>query len=252
MKPNEDNEFRQDPGEIVFNGPHPVPPNGTSQCTRDFPCQAAHLFTEYPGLGVAHGCKANDWRLHRNSDGPFMSWGHDRAAAIGKDTCRLWVILNPKVDVGSLFAAPANNATIAAGDAIPMGSSTVSEGFNQVSRTVLRAEVDGLYNFGCQATLTSSNAPRGAQLRMTVRHQGRNTWAGYRTQNIEIDNYGFEVHTAAENVAISGLLNIKKNETLSIVNTGQYATTYSEFGFWIIKAAGYWQPLSRRQGGDGH
>jgi hypothetical protein len=94
---------------------------------------------------------------------------------------------------------------------------------------------DGLYLFGFSATLSSTKAPAGARLAMALYVDSAVTlWEGFRAQDIEI-YYETTTYTK-ENVAVSGILWCEKDQVLTVRNTGEYATDYEDFCFWVTPA----------------
>jgi len=236
-KPNEESIATMDPAMFVVNGPQSILPDRYGVCSRDWPLPVLHDGSDddLPN-GAPCGPMAGQWWV--SSTGYcFTCISHDVAARSGKG------------EIHTAWIAPSNHQARKCG--VGFAGATVGSGLTitpldlQKALGVTRNEVGdgliidlaGLYLVSFACTLTSSDAPRGAFLKLTLYlDQDDAGYAVERSQDIERDNYGTEFLTTRENVAApSCLVNADKDQVLTVKNTSAYSVLVSHFWLSVLR-----------------
>lgn len=233
----------QDPTMLWVNGPTPIPPGGFGKASQDWPLQVLHNGKE-DALPNGYDC-GPPWPELTDPKDAFAVWsggnafvclGHDATLAGGKGSLHtIWIAPNTRrgricngvaTFSGSYHKEPATlSFYVGAGeDALhpPLrGAAAQSDGF--------RVYDDCLLWLSFSATLTSSDATEGDPLGMRICVDGKES-ALYAYRSLEIDtDYPATTYRTNENVATSGLLQVKRNQVITLVvgTTDDYATTAS-------------------------
>jgi len=131
------------------------------------------------------------------------------------------------------------------------GQRNITYAFRQVqgsSTPVVLVNKNGIYQFNFSATVSSTTAPRGAPLVLQAQQYSPETistyfgWpnlgvGGFRLQDIEQDVYYLDDFYTAENIAFSGLWELRSGQGILIRNLSQYSLVLQSVFFNIVKVA---------------
>lgn len=253
-------ESNQFPSRMIFNGPTPIPPERYGQGTQDCPARALIEaedmdFSEAETAIHEWGAQDDSWYLKPVARGPFHDIGLDRSTVpLGSGESLLWVQrgnIRPPV-YSSTFR---NNLTeIQPGDPVAPVADTyrdpASEGLPSgvlATAVGLYTTLSGSYLFGFSGSLYSNSAPRGTQLTLRL-YRSTNpdtvisgsadmTATSYnvvRTQDIETDEYGADILTTMENVAMGGPIQLTAGDSIAIINDSAYPVVVAAVNFWAM------------------
>ena len=236
-KPNEESIATQDSAMFVANGPQSILPGKYGVCSRDWPLPVLHDGeNDHLPNGAPCGPAADLWWV-MSTGFCFTCISHDIAGRSGKG------------DVHTTWIAPSNHQARKCG--VAFGGATVGSGMtvwpldaqkmlgltkNEYGDGLI-VDLAGLYIVSFAATLSSSEAPRGSSLKLTLYLDSDD--AGYcveRAQDIERDNYGTNFLTTRENVAAPQcLINADKDQVLTVKNTSAYSVTVANYWLSVLR-----------------
>ncbi len=230
-KPDSDSEAMQNPAMLLVNGPTPIPPGKYGKATQDWPATVLHDGKE-DGLpnGFPCGPKADSWYVW-SGGAAFTAQTHDiarpvTAPADGVHT--VWIGLGNGKNQGSQIGVTGGGTGVAVNDFIPLFGTQIADGAEINSGgDGVKITKAGIWFVSASATLSSTTAPRGSHLRMSL--YKNTTWTGflgYRLQDIEEGEYGDEELTTAENVCFPAILDLEVDDELKLKNDGGYETDY--------------------------
>lgn len=252
-KCNEDGQARQDPSEFMFNGPVPCPSLRYGEGTEDYPCQVLHDGTNdsLPNRRTC-GPVANRWWV-LSGGSAWSCVSHDVLAAAGENFVHTVWIRPATRQALSAHGRSQISGTYSSGAYITFGTESLVTAFGAGGEDSewLKTLRSGMYWFSFHAKVTSATAPRAAPLSVTLYKAliaegetvpGSPVTTGYigeRDQDIERDNYGTEFQKTAENVAFSGIENLKKGELLRLRNTSAHSIVLTSGMFSIMNVGQY-------------
>jgi hypothetical protein len=239
-QPDAMSERLQNPALLAVNGPTPILCDEIGRCTQDWPAQVLYDTSGgFPSVGTLVGPEAGSW-YPSNSGFAFSIVALDSSQAYwqpSQNRAVHWIA--PRTGLITHGARAVLGASVVdSGDVIPINSllANAGEGISDSSDGGLEVSHAGFYLFGFSATLSSTAAPRGSELRMQLHVDGVSTnFLGFRGNDIEEDSYGNPIHYTEENVAVTGLVPLNAGSIVTIKNTGYYQMTVAAFVFWLSK-----------------
>lgn len=248
---------------FIFNLGRSCPIQGKGEGTADFPCQALFRPTRptsrFPfgstdgstptannafGTGSLCGARtgsaalSGDWWLDISAR-HFICKSLDQSQPISGGLRTIWVEPNNASPQRAHGTCVASGAILAAGAFLqivgpvePFTNVTVSGG-------KMLSSVYGQFTFAMSATVSSSTAPRGAPLALTVSRSNNSNsvdnsvstqqWTAMRLQDIERDTYYIDEFYTAENVAVAGFEFLSPGQGLQVRNVSGYPLTLQHF-----------------------
>lgn len=257
-KCNADGESRQDPTEFVFNGPVPIPPLTYGECTEDMPCQVLHngrldRLNNFTPCGPVK----DQWyvRSHRSA---FTCVSHDVLAAAGN-----WVVHTIWIQRGSGQTVSAHGrylvsaSGLATSEYLPIGTGTLEVNVQKDSDGWLQILRSGIYQVSLFGKLSSTSAPLGAPLSITLYKKPAGEtddsdpgdpestiYVAERDEDIEQDTSYITATRTAENVAFSGPENLKRGDRLRLRNTSAHSITLVKGYFTLASIGAYYEAAS--------
>jgi hypothetical protein len=248
---------RQNPAEFVFNLQTPIPRFSVGEATQDYPARVLHdgrkdRLPNWRSCGPVRG----QWWVY---SGPtaFTCQTHDATKVAGaRGVHTVWVY--PRSQPASVHGiASLTPTTVLANSYIPLSGTAIAFNLSLgVSGDFVIAQRAGLYAIDFAATVSSTSAPRGATLSLTLYRRDTNNnsiitaYRGQRLQDIEEDQYGTNVLYTAENVAFPAIQNLATNEGVGIRNTSGYPLGVSSPLLRIIRAGDYIESSSSGNSGN--
>lgn len=235
-------ERSQNPALFAVNGPKTIRIGGTGTVSQDWPLQVYHngaqnLLFNGQRCGVLEG-SFSIW----GGLGGFTCLSHDPTNPIGSSAHHTaWISPAAGAEPLVRYATGANQFSshnVQPGDPFLFGdggTGTTNESrfmqIGQVANNIITLYRDGVYIVNVFATVWSSTAPRGASLQFAFQSRtGEGEWAtralGLRYQDIEENQSGDNIFTSRENVCISLVREMERNEQFRFINSGEYFTSY--------------------------
>jgi hypothetical protein len=253
-RPNTAAAREQNPYKIAVAGPQPI--DGYGVVTQDWPALVAFSVDEPLALGQSCGPKAGSY-LCSPAGTAFVCLGYDGSTKDSRGPGRVpgetaiydgpegpyklaWIA--PNVTLGVRGRAHASGTSPVAADArVAIGCQPsardlvdLSPDADEDAGDALVPLVAGWWHVGFGATLSSTAAPRGEPLELTLEVDGSLTsYKAYRLQDIELDGYDNPVLYTAESVAWSGIVELEADTEIAVVNSGAYETAIGGFYFWM-------------------
>ncbi len=248
------------------NGPTPIEPGGYGKCTQDYPMRVS-LISAGGGIIGGHGRFDNvgpvdaSWHVSINKPA-FEIVNIDYANPIGEELpddwapgdavagklYTVWVaplrrfrpsgaaVSYPPIGGVSPFTQASGEFFVLAGRyLLPEDAESVRITDDNLG---LECQLDGLFTFGCQASLHSSEADDGDLLRYDIQVDGVNTgFFGFRAQHTGYAG-GYAGMPTSENVAVTGLLNLTAGQIVAVCNTSAFDLSVGGFQFWACRLGG--------------
>jgi hypothetical protein len=238
-KPNEEGESRQCAEDFVFNGPVPIEPQQPGVCTQDYPCQVLHNGDNDQLLnGQPCGPVRDRWYV-LSGGSAFACKSHDVGFAAGRGLIHtIWIDRANRTSViaRGRFAVPASD--LAVGEFAPISTGTLVSNTVETEGEWVTVQRDGLYLVSFHGKMTSSDAARGNELKLTLytkpaddedgtEHDPEATpYIASRDQDIEKDA-GVDIQTTGENVAFTGFVSLSAGDMIGLKNTCAKLVTLS-------------------------
>lgn len=243
-RPNGYIEQSQNPAQLMFNGPTPIPPGQFGSATQDFPARVLHERSESSGTsaGLRSTCgpRRDSWKAWSTGKAFDLVAVDKSGASVAAGDELLWVTrgkLDPAVyDAAfrvSLVEIPSGGTIMPLADAY---RDPASDGLPQgvfFGPSGLEFTISGSYLVGFSLSLFSNSAPRGGLLAVGLYYDGAATqYTAVRTQDIERDEYGTNILTTLENVCQAGPLRIAAGKTLELRNASNYPIFATPATLW--------------------
>ncbi len=253
-RPTEETVAEGNPARFAFNMHIPIAKSrgskerGIGVVTLDFPARVLHDGST-DGLPNGYDCgpRADSFSIWSDGSG-FTCLSHDVSGAVSENATGIHTIFVARSSrqngghgrgTGRLVdGSPDSHVELA------LGSLDSGVYIDEATPHVIRVRTPGLYQFGWQCRLHSTNAPRGGLLQLTtmriVRQQsqdlpGPTLYSGSRLQEYEQDGYGNDIARGQEHVAVTGWENLNADGGIAIKHTGSYKQTVASFSWWILK-----------------
>lgn len=243
-KPSGYIEASQNPAELMFNGPTPIPPGKFGAATQDFPARVLHERSESGGAGIAMGAacgpRRDSWKAWSTGRAFNVVTVDTSGASVPAGDELLWVTrgkFDPAVyDAAfrvSLIETPSGGVIRPLVDFYRDPSSSGQPQGVYFGASGLDFTISGSYLVGFSLSLFSNDAPRGGILAVGLFYDGQATqYTAVRTQDIERDEYGANILTTIENVCQAGPLRIAAGKTLELRNGCNYTIFATPATLW--------------------
>lgn len=237
-------EQSQNPAQLLFNGPTPIPPGRYGSATQDFPARVLHEKSDSSdsvvGLRGTCGPRRNSWKAWSTGRAFDLISVDKSGASVAEGDELLWVTrgkLDPavydaafrvslvEIPSGGVIAPLADAYRDPNSDGLPQGVYFGTSG--------LEFTVSGSYLVGFSLSLFSGSAPRGSLLAVGLYYDDLATqYTAVRTQDIERDEYGVNLLTTLENVCQAGPLRIAAGKKLELRNSSNYPIFATPATLW--------------------
>lgn len=254
-KCNADAESRQDANEFVFNGPLPIEPLSYGRCTADYPCQVLHNGKGDSGPNFVSVGPVKDQWYFRSGRSAFTVISHDAGQGAGGGYMHtIWVRTNSGRTVPAHGRWTVSVTNLAANAYLPWGTASLTNSVEVDDDQWLKFDRAGVFWFAFHGKLSSSDAPRGSPLSITLYRRGKTS--GGQTANPQATIYvaerdmdveatmdetyhGVTLQRTAENVAFSGFEKMKTGEFLRLRNTSSRLITLARGVFTVASVGGF-------------
>lgn len=240
---------------LCINGPTPIVAspdgNGKGEVTFDYPTYVLYEYSDgTPAPGELWGPEVGSFFLRKGVGGFTILGG-----ATGEGPNAMVRVERTKSHTVFYDSTFRNNLTeIQPGDPVAPVADIYRDPASEGQPSGVLATAIGLYTtlsgsylFGFSGSLYSNSAPRGTQLTLRL-YRSTNpdtvisgsadmTATSYnvvRTQDIETDEYGADILTTMENVAMGGPIQLTAGDSIAIINDSAYPVVVAAVNFWAM------------------